>query len=154
MNGQGVSGEIPVYLGAVANPTVEATGLGILGLRKKIAAGADFIQTQAVSDIEGFRAWMEQVRQQALHQRVRILASVLPIKSLDMARRMRGHSRSAHSRRIGHANGGKRERRRGRRPVLRRADRAIAHRARRESASREPGGGSWGMLLRAARDPA
>ena len=89
MNGQSVSGELPMYIGAVANPTVEATGMGILGLRKKIAAGADFIQTQAVFDLPGFRAWMEQVRQLGLHERVHILASVLPIKSLEMARRMR-----------------------------------------------------------------
>jgi 5,10-methylenetetrahydrofolate reductase len=89
MNGQGITGEVPLYIGAVANPTVEATGMGLLGLRKKIAAGADFIQTQAVFDVAGFRAWMEQVRAQGLHERVHILPSILPIKSLDMARRMR-----------------------------------------------------------------
>ena len=89
MNGQSISGEVPMYIGAVANPTVDATGLGLLGLRKKIAAGADFIQTQAVFDLAGFRAWMEQVRAQGLHEKVHILPSVLPIKSLDMARRMR-----------------------------------------------------------------
>lgn len=89
MNGQSITGEVAMYIGAVANPTVEATGLGLLGLRKKIAAGADFIQTQAVFDLAGFRAWMEQVREQGLHERVHILPSVLPIKSLDMARRMR-----------------------------------------------------------------
>lgn len=89
MNGQSISGEVPMYIGAVTNPTVDATGLGLLGLRKKIAAGADFIQTQAVFDLAGFRAWMEQVREQGLHEKAHILPSVLPIKSLDMARRMR-----------------------------------------------------------------
>jgi methylenetetrahydrofolate reductase (NADPH) len=63
--------------------------MGLVGLRKKIAAGADFIQTQAVFDVVAFRTWMEEVRQQGLHERVHILASILPIKSLDMARRMR-----------------------------------------------------------------
>ena len=89
MNGASISGEVPMYIGAVANPTVEATGMGLLGLRKKIAAGADFIQTQAVFDIPGFRAWMEQVRAQGLHERVHILPSILPLKSLAMARHMR-----------------------------------------------------------------
>jgi len=89
MNGMSITGEVPMYIGAVANPTIEATGMGLLGLRKKIAAGAEFIQTQAVFDLAGFRAWMEQVRAQRLHERVHILPSVLPIKSLDMARRMR-----------------------------------------------------------------
>jgi methylenetetrahydrofolate reductase (NADPH) len=89
MNGLAITGEVPMYIGAVANPTLDATGLGLLGLRKKIAAGADFIQTQAVFDIAGFRAWMDEVRKQGLHEKVHILASILPIKSLDMARRMR-----------------------------------------------------------------
>lgn len=89
MNGLAITGEVPMLIGAVTNPTLDATGMGLLGLRKKIAAGADFIQTQAVFDIVDFRAWMEEVRKQGLHERVHILASVLPIKSLDMARRMR-----------------------------------------------------------------
>jgi 5,10-methylenetetrahydrofolate reductase len=88
-NGQSVSGEVPMYIGAVANPTPDKNGLGLLGLRKKIAAGADFIQTQAVFDLETFQAWMAEVRQQGLHERAHILAGVLPIKSLEMARRMR-----------------------------------------------------------------
>jgi methylenetetrahydrofolate reductase (NADPH) len=89
MNGMSITGEVPMFIGAVTNPLLDQTGMGLLALRKKIGAGADFIQTQAVFDLEGFRAWMEQVRQQGLHQRAHILASVLPIKSLDMARRMR-----------------------------------------------------------------
>jgi methylenetetrahydrofolate reductase (NADPH) len=89
MNGLGITGEVPIYIGAVTNPMPDATGLGLLGLRKKIAAGADFVQTQAIFDIAAFRAWMEEVRRQGLHEKVHILASVLPIKSLEMARRMR-----------------------------------------------------------------
>jgi 5,10-methylenetetrahydrofolate reductase len=89
MNGLTVTSEVPLFIGAVTNPTLDATGLGLLGLRKKIAAGADFIQTQAVFDLPGFRAWMEEVRRQGLDEKVHILPSVLPIKTLDMARRMR-----------------------------------------------------------------
>ncbi len=89
MNGLAIAGDAPMYIGAVTNPTLDSTGLALLGLRKKITAGADFIQTQAVFDIAGFRAWMEEVRKQGLHDRVHILPSVLPIKSLEMARRMR-----------------------------------------------------------------
>jgi 5,10-methylenetetrahydrofolate reductase len=89
MNGLSISGEVPMYIGAVANPSLDSTGMGLLALRKKIAAGADFIQTQAVFDVAGFRAWMEEVRKQGLHEKIHILPSVLPIKSLEMARRMR-----------------------------------------------------------------
>jgi 5,10-methylenetetrahydrofolate reductase len=88
MNGLGITGEFPMFIGAVTNPTLDTTGLALLGLRKKIAVGADFIQTQAVFDIDGFRAWMEEVRKQGLHEKVHILPSILPIKSLEMARRM------------------------------------------------------------------
>jgi 5,10-methylenetetrahydrofolate reductase len=89
MNGMSITGEAPLFIGAVTHPMPEGTGMGLLGLRKKIAAGADFIQTQAVFDIAGFRAWMDEVRAQGLHERVHLLPSVLPIKSLEMARRMR-----------------------------------------------------------------
>ena len=89
MNGMSISGDVPMYIGAVTNPTLDTTGLALLGLRKKIAAGADFIQTQAVFDLAGFRAWMDEVRKQGLDEKVQILPSVLPVKSLDMARRMR-----------------------------------------------------------------
>jgi 5,10-methylenetetrahydrofolate reductase len=89
MNGQEITGEVPLFIGAVANPILEATGMGLVGLRKKIAAGADFIQTQAVFDVAAFRAWMAEVRRQGLDEKVHILPSVLPMKSLDMARRMR-----------------------------------------------------------------
>jgi methylenetetrahydrofolate reductase (NADPH) len=89
MNGLAITGEVPMFIGAVANPTLDSTGLGILGLRKKVAAGADFIQTQAVFDVASFEAWMDEVRKQGLHEKVSILPSVLPIKSLEMARRMR-----------------------------------------------------------------
>jgi 5,10-methylenetetrahydrofolate reductase len=89
MNGMSISGEAPLFLGAVANSTWDDHGLGLLGVRKKVAAGADFIQTQAVFDIASFRTWMDEVRRQGLDEKVHILASVLPMKSLDMARRMR-----------------------------------------------------------------
>jgi methylenetetrahydrofolate reductase (NADPH) len=89
MNGLAITGGAPLFIGAVTNPTLDPAGFGLLGLRKKIAAGADFIQTQAVFDIAGFRAWMEEVRRQGLDEKVHILASVLPLKSFEMARRMR-----------------------------------------------------------------
>lgn len=89
MNGMSITGEVPMFIGAVTNPVLDQNGLGLMGLRKKIAAGADFVQTQAVFDIAGFRAWMDEVRKQGMADKVHILPSILPIKSLDMARRMR-----------------------------------------------------------------
>lgn len=89
MSGEGISGEVPLYIGAVANPFADPLALHLLTLAKKIRAGADFIQTQAVFDLPRFVSWMEKVREQGLHERAHILAGVLPIKSVEMARRMR-----------------------------------------------------------------
>ena len=90
MSGDPISGEVPLTIGAVTNPFAEPAELHMLTLAKKIRAGADFIQTQAIFDLSRFVAWMDKVREQGLHDKAHILASVLPIKSVEMARRMRG----------------------------------------------------------------
>jgi methylenetetrahydrofolate reductase (NADPH) len=51
-------------------------------------AGADFVQTQAVYDLDAFEEWMRLVRKEWLHEKVYILAGVIPLKSLEMARFM------------------------------------------------------------------
>jgi methylenetetrahydrofolate reductase (NADPH) len=88
-SGETISGEVPLFIGAVTNPFAEPVELHMLTLAKKIRAGADFIQTQAIFDVPQFIAWMDKVRQRGLHEKTHILASVLPIKSIEMARRMR-----------------------------------------------------------------
>lgn len=90
LGGDTILGEVPLFIGAVTNPFAEPVELHLLTLTKKIRAGADFIQTQAIFDIARFITWMDKVRAQGLHEKVHILASVLPIKSVEMARRMRG----------------------------------------------------------------
>ena len=90
MSGDKISGEVPLYIGAVANPFADPLEFHLLTVAKKIRAGADFIQTQAIFDIPRFVAWMDKVRERGLHEKVHILASVLPIKTVEMARRMSG----------------------------------------------------------------
>jgi methylenetetrahydrofolate reductase (NADPH) len=89
-SGETISGEVPLYIGAVAHPFAEPLELHTITLAKKIRAGADFIQTQAIYELPPFLAWMDKVREQGLHGKAHFLASVLPIKSVEMARRMRG----------------------------------------------------------------
>jgi methylenetetrahydrofolate reductase (NADPH) len=60
-----------------------------LRLGKKVEAGADFIQTQAVFDVAMFRQWMERVRDLGLDSRCFILAGVIPPKSPTMIEYMR-----------------------------------------------------------------
>jgi methylenetetrahydrofolate reductase (NADPH) len=88
MSGDKISGDVPLYIGAVATPFAKPEDLHLLTLAKKIRAGADFIQTQAIFDVPAFAAWMEKVRAQKLHEKAHFIASVVPIKSPEMAQRM------------------------------------------------------------------
>jgi methylenetetrahydrofolate reductase (NADPH) len=75
----------PTFLiGAAANPFAEPFEMRLIRLHKKIEAGAQFIQTQPVFDLELFARWMERVVAMGLHERAAILAGVLPVRSAKM----------------------------------------------------------------------
>jgi len=78
-----------VFLGAAENPFAPPLDWRPHRLAKKVEAGADFIQTQFVFDVDIFRRFMARVRDLGLHQRVYILAGVGPLKSPGMARYLR-----------------------------------------------------------------
>jgi methylenetetrahydrofolate reductase (NADPH) len=69
-------------IGGAANPFADPLELRVIRLAKKISAGADFIQTQPVFDIELFSRWMNAVRGARLHRKTAILAGVMPVKSV------------------------------------------------------------------------
>ncbi len=89
--GEDISGEVPIYIGAAANPFADPFEYRVIRLAKKAKAGADFIQTQAVFDVAKFAKWMQMVRERGLDKQVHILAGVIPIKSAGMARYMRDY---------------------------------------------------------------
>lgn len=89
--GENVAGEVPLFIGAAANPFADPFEYRVRRLAKKVKAGADFIQTQAVFDVPRFAKWMEMVRDEGLDKQVHILAGVIPIKSVGMARYMRDY---------------------------------------------------------------
>jgi len=70
-----------LFIGAAANPFADPFEYRAIRLGKKIEAGADFIQTQAIFDVERFSRWMEDVRRRGLHKKVYIMAGVTPFKS-------------------------------------------------------------------------
>lgn len=78
-----------MLLGAVAHPYLQPLELNLLRLRKKIAAGADFLLTQPVFDLPGFNRWLDSVRAAGLDERAAIVASVLPLTSLERAESLR-----------------------------------------------------------------
>lgn len=77
------------FLGAVANPFVPPYEWRPQRLAKKIAAGAEFIQTQYCFDVPRFREYMKQVRNRGLDKQAFILAGVGPLKSAKAAEFMR-----------------------------------------------------------------
>lgn len=77
------------FIGAAANPFGDPFEFRPYRLAKKVAAGADFIQTQLIYDIPRFKEYMKRVVDMGLHERVAILAGVGPLKSSGMARYMR-----------------------------------------------------------------
>lgn len=75
-----------LYLGAAASPFGGVPEDAVVNLRGKVDAGADFIQTQAVYDVDAFEEWMRLVRKEWLHDKVHILAGLIPLKSAKTAR--------------------------------------------------------------------
>ncbi len=91
-NGDEVLARNPdVFIGAAANPFADPFELRVDRLRKKIRAGADFIQTQSVYNLNKFNMWMDEIRSNGLDKKVHILAGVTPLKSLRMTERMKFH---------------------------------------------------------------
>lgn len=91
INGKKISGRPKFFIGAVANPFMKNPDLHILRLQNKIAAGADFIQTQPVFDTDSFRKWMDGVEGAGLMDRIPVLAGVAALKSLNLAEYLRDH---------------------------------------------------------------
>ncbi len=91
ISGEDISGEVPLFIGAVANPFADPFEFRVHRLAKKVKAGADFIQTQAVYDITRFARWMEMAAERGLDKQTHILAGLIPIKSAGMARYMRDY---------------------------------------------------------------
>jgi len=76
------------FIGAAANPFGDPFEFRVIRLAKKVAAGADFIQTQCIYNMKRFREYMKQTVDRGLHERCRILAGLTPLKSFGMARYM------------------------------------------------------------------
>jgi len=76
------------FIGAAANPFADPFEYRPYRLAKKVAAGADFIQTQIIFNVPKFAEFMKRVCDLGLHEKVYILAGVSPIKTLGAARYM------------------------------------------------------------------
>jgi methylenetetrahydrofolate reductase (NADPH) len=89
LNGEELTEPPRMFIGAAANPFGEPYEFRVYRLAKKIEAGADFIQTQCIYNMERFREWVKQANDMGLTEKVYILAGVTPMKALGMARYMK-----------------------------------------------------------------
>jgi methylenetetrahydrofolate reductase (NADPH) len=78
-----------VYLGCAENPFATPYEFRGMRLAKKVNAGADFVQTQAIFDMDMFETWMDEVRSRGLDRKVHIMAGVIPVKTVGGARYMK-----------------------------------------------------------------
>jgi 5,10-methylenetetrahydrofolate reductase len=86
-----IAGKPEVFIGAGANPFSDPFDLTIDRIEKKIDAGADFIQTQSVFNLDKFNLWMDEIRSRGLDNKIHILAGITPLKSVKMTERMKFH---------------------------------------------------------------
>jgi len=79
--GESLIGAPSFTVGGVVNPGAEPVEGQIIKLKKKIDAGAEFIQTQIVYDIDTFKKFRDQTKD----IRVKFLLGILPVRSAKMA---------------------------------------------------------------------
>jgi len=92
-NGKKCKGVPGFFIGTTANPFADPPELQLIRLKKKINAGAKFVQTQSVYDVDRFAAWMEKVREWGLHKEAYIEAGVLvnkSVRSIEMTQKVPG----------------------------------------------------------------
>jgi methylenetetrahydrofolate reductase (NADPH) len=77
-----------LFIGAVANPFADPFAYRVARLAKKVAAGAEFTQTQCIYNLERFKDWMGRIRDRGLDKEVHILGGITPLKSARMAEYM------------------------------------------------------------------
>ena len=85
--GNPIAGGAPTfYKGASVTPVYEPLFLQLNKLRQKVDAGAMYVQTQGIFDLDTFKAFLEKV--DAMGIKTHIMAGIIPLKSAGMARYM------------------------------------------------------------------
>lgn len=88
LNGEEIDAPPKLFIGAASNPFAEPFDFRVHRLAKKIEAGADFVQTQCIYNMNRFREFMKQAVDMGLTERCAVLAGVTPMKSAGMANYM------------------------------------------------------------------
>ena len=87
--GAEMKGNPKMFIGAAANPFADPFEIRVPRLAKKIACGAEFIQTQCIYNIDKFKEWMRRAVDRGLTEKAFIMAGMTPMKSVGMAKYMK-----------------------------------------------------------------
>ncbi|MFH1621956.1 MAG: methylenetetrahydrofolate reductase, partial [Candidatus Omnitrophota bacterium] len=92
MKGNDLLGSPKFCIGAVVNPGADPLEPEIIKMEKKIQAGAQFFQTQAVYDIDQYKKFLDATK----HLKTTILAGIVLLKSAGMAKYMNENVSGVH----------------------------------------------------------
>jgi 5,10-methylenetetrahydrofolate reductase len=84
LGGNELDGGVSFCAGAIVTPEADPLEPQLIKFEKKIDAGAEFIQTQAVYNLDKFKEFMDYARQ----FKIRVLAGIILLTSAPMARFM------------------------------------------------------------------
>jgi len=89
LNGDEMDVPPKMFIGGAANPFADPFEMQMIKMQKKVEAGVEFFQTQAIYNMEKFEYWMEEVRKRGIHEKAYILAGILPTRSPKALRMMK-----------------------------------------------------------------
>ena len=96
LSGRKITAPPQLFLGAAINPFAPPHDFRALRLKKKIEAGAQFVQSQYCYDVPMLKKYMDQVMDMGLHENCFILIGVGPLASARAARWMRSNVPGVH----------------------------------------------------------
>jgi methylenetetrahydrofolate reductase (NADPH) len=88
-SGQKLETAPEAFVLAAAHPHLQPIELNLIALKKKVAAGAKALVTDAVFDMKAFEVWMNAVRAGGIDKQVAIVASVMPLANERSAQELR-----------------------------------------------------------------
>ncbi len=85
LGGETLAAPPDLFIGAAANPFADPVSFRAIRLGKKVRAGAEFIQTQCIYNLDRFEAWLQMASDRGLTEKTCILGGVTPLKSAGIA---------------------------------------------------------------------
>ncbi len=86
LDGREIKNRPKLFLGAAAAPFALDPAMQAIRIRKKVNAGAQFLQTNLVFDPDRLDPWLEQLDKDGLLDKVHILVGISPLRSLNLAK--------------------------------------------------------------------